>query len=64
MPNMEVCTAAKILIEIVLCRFGIPKKVHPDQGCQFESNLFQEMCKILEKEKRRTTTYHPESDCV
>ena len=64
MPNMEVCTAAKILIENVLCRFGIPKKVHLDQGRQFESNFFQEMCKILEKEKRCTTTYHPESDCM
>ena len=62
MPNMEVCTVAKILVENVLCRFGIPQKIHSDQGRQFESNLFQEMCKILGIEKTRTTPYHSESD--
>ena len=62
MPNMEACTVAKILVENVLCRFGIPQKIHSDQGRQFESNLFQEMCKILGIEKTRTTPYHPESD--
>ena len=62
MPNMEACTVAKTLVENVLCRFGIPQKIHSDQGRQFESNLFQEMCKILGIEKTRTTPYHPESD--
>ena len=52
MPNMEACTMAKILVENVLCRFGIPQKIHSDQGRQFESNLFQEMCKILGIETR------------
>ena len=62
MPNMEACTVAKTLVENVLCRFGIPQKIHSDQGRQFESNLFQEMCKLLGIEKTRTTPYHPESD--
>ena len=62
MPNMEACTVAKILVEEVLCRFGIPQTIHSDQGRQFESNLFQEMCKLLGIEKTRTTPYHPQSD--
>ena len=62
MPNMEASTVAKTLVENVLCRFGIPQKIHSDQGRQFESNLFQEMCNILGIEKTRTTPYHPESD--
>ena len=62
MPNMEACTVAKILVEEVLCRMGIPQKIHSDQGRQFESNLFLEMCKILGIQKTRTTPYHPESD--
>ena len=56
MPNMEACTVAKILVENVLCRFGILQKIHSDQGRQFESNLFQEMCKILGIEKRHEKT--------
>ena len=62
MPNMEACTVAKTLVDFVLCRFGIPLKIHSDQGRQFESNLFKEMCKLLGIEKTRTTPYHPESD--
>ena len=62
MPNMGACTVAKILVEEVLCRFGIPQTIHSDQGRQFESNLFQEMCKLLGIEKTRRTPYHPQSD--
>ena len=62
MPNMEACTVAKILVEDILCRFGIPQKIHSDQGRQFESKLFQEMCKMLGIDKTRTTPYHPQSD--
>ena len=61
-PNMEACTVAKVLVEKVLCRFGIPQVIHSDQGRQFESNLFQEMCKLLGIHKTRTTPYHPQSD--
>ena len=61
-PNMEACTVAKVLVENVLCRFGIPQVIHSDQGRQFESNLFQEMCKLLGIHKTRTTPYHPQSD--
>ena len=35
---------------------------YSDQGRQFESNLFKEMCILLGKEKTRTTPYHPKSD--
>ena len=56
------CTVAKVLVENVLCRFGIPQVIHSDQGRQFESNLFQEMCKLLGIHKTRTTPYHPQSD--
>lgn len=63
LPNKEACTVAKILVDEVLCRFGIPQTIHSDQGRQFESNLFREMCKLLGIEKKtRTTPYHPQSD--
>lgn len=62
MKNMEAATVAKLLVEEVVCRFGIPAKLHSDQGRQFESHLFQEMCQLLNIHKTRTTAYHPQSD--
>ncbi|MCG8044654.1 MAG: DDE-type integrase/transposase/recombinase, partial [Candidatus Thiodiazotropha endolucinida] len=62
MPNMEAETIAKILVNEVISRFGIPDQIHSDQGRQFESNLFKELCKLLQINKTRTTPYHPQSD--
>jgi transposase InsO family protein len=46
---------AKLLVEEVIVRFGTPYVIHTDQGAQFESNLFQEMCRLLQIQKIRTT---------
>ena len=62
MPNMEAKTVAKLLVEEVIVRFGTPYVIHTDQGVQFESNLFQEVCRLLQIQKTRTTPYHPQSD--
>ena len=42
--------------------FGAPKRLHSDQGRQFESHLFQAMCEKMGIRKTRTTPYHPQSD--
>ena len=62
MPNMEAKTVAKLLVEEVIVRFGTPYVIHTDQGVQFESNLFQVVCRLLQIQKTRTTPYHPQSD--
>ncbi|KAJ8037468.1 hypothetical protein HOLleu_18285 [Holothuria leucospilota] len=62
MPDQEASTVADILVKQFICRFGIPQELHSDQGRQFESLLFQEMCKLLDIEKTRTTAFHPQSD--
>ena len=62
MKDMEATTVAKILVEEVVTRFGIPSIIHSDQGRQFEGKVFQEMCQLLRIEKTRTTPYHPQSD--
>ena len=62
MSNMEASTVASILVEQVISRFGVPYSIHSDQGRQFESRLFAEMCKLLQITKTRTTAYHPKSD--
>ena len=62
MPNMEAATVAEIIVKEFISRYGIPSKIHSDQGRQFVSKLFKEMCKLLQIEKTQTTPYHPESD--
>ena len=62
MANMEARTVANIMVEHVIARFGIPEKIHSDQGRQFVSKLSTEMCSLLQIEKTRTTPYHPQSD--
>ena len=62
MPNQEACTIAELLVKEVVCRFGVPLLVHSDQGRNFESALFAEMCRLLGISKTRTTPYHPQSD--
>jgi transposase InsO family protein len=59
---MEAKTVAKLLVEEIIVRFGTPYVIHTDQGVQFESNLFQEVCRLLQIQKTQTTPYHPQSD--
>ncbi|GBM15601.1 hypothetical protein AVEN_95241-1 [Araneus ventricosus] len=43
-------------------RYGVPMILHSDQGTNFNSALFTELCKLLGILKTRTTALHPESD--
>lgn len=62
MPDMEAATVARIMVEEFICRFGVPLEIHTDQGRQFESQLFQQLCALLDVKKTRTTPFHPQSD--
>ena len=60
--NQKANTVAQKLVDRIVSIFGVPMQLHSDQGRMFESDVFQEMCKILGIEKTRTTPYHPQSD--
>ena len=55
-------TIADVLVNQWICRFGVPRIIHTDQGRDFESNLIHEMCHLLDIEKTRTCPYRPQSD--
>ena len=43
-------------------RFGSPLEIFSDQGRNFESGLFTQLCKILQIHKARTTPYRPSAN--
>lgn len=61
-PNQEAVTVAEVIVNNWISRFGIPLELHSDQGRNFESLLFKEMCSLMSIRKTRTTPLHPQSD--
>lgn len=59
MRNQEATTIAKILFDRVLCVHGCPLQILSDMGPNFESNLFQELCRLMSIDKIRTSPYRP-----
>jgi hypothetical protein len=61
-PNQEAKTVADVFVKNWVSRFGVPVELHSDQGRNFESAIFAEMCLALGINKTRTTPLHPQSD--
>ena len=61
-PDMtaEVC-ASKVVNEFI-SRWGCPLTLHSDQGRTYESNVFREMCRMLEIKKSRTSPRNPKGN--
>ncbi|PNF18074.1 hypothetical protein B7P43_G03322 [Cryptotermes secundus] len=55
-------TVAKAFVEEVVLKFGIPQVLLTDQGSNFLSELFANMCKLLKIKRIKTTAYHPQSN--
>ncbi|CAC5370888.1 unnamed protein product [Mytilus coruscus] len=62
MPDMRATTVAAIIVRAWVKRYGCPTELHSDQGRQYESLIFKELCQLLEIHKTRTTPLHPRSD--
>lgn len=55
--NQEATTVPKKLVERNVSIFGVPLCIHSDQGSNFESDVFRELCKLLGFTKTRTTPF-------
>ena len=62
LPAQNAELTAKAFLSHFVTTFGCPLEVHTDQGRNFESDLFQAFCKLLEITKTRTTPYHSSSN--
>ena len=55
-------TIAKLLVENIVARHGVPGELLSDRGKAFLSKLMYEVYKLLGIKKVNTTAYHPQTD--
>ena len=58
LPSQSAEETARAAVNQFFSRFGCPFQVFTDQGRNFESSLFREMCELLHIHKSRTTPYY------
>jgi len=57
--NQSAKTTAKALVDLFVNHYGMPQRLHSDNGANFVGNVITEMCKLLGIERSTTTPYHP-----
>ena len=62
--NMEAITIAKVFVNEFVSRYGLSRQILTDQGRQFESMLFKEICVLMDIDKKRNTSFHPQTNGI
>ena len=55
-------TIARLLVDQIIARHGVPSDLLSDRGANFLSQLMQEVCHQMGIHKFNTTAYHPQTD--
>ena len=59
MPNQQVKTVAKALVDKWFYVYGIPTRIHSYQGKSFDNKIIEQLCKIYGVKQSTTTPYNP-----
>ncbi|TWW68329.1 hypothetical protein D4764_19G0001270 [Takifugu flavidus] len=57
-PDQRAVTVAQVLVTEWFYKYGVPSRLHSDQGRSFESGLIFQLCAFYGVAKSRTTPYH------
>ena len=60
--DQHAATVARVLVSEWFYKFGVPARLHSDQGRNFRSSLIQQLCNLYGIVNSRTTPYHPEGN--
>ena len=60
--DQKATTVVKTLIREWFLVYGVPKRIHSDQGRSFEAEVVAELCEMYGVKKSRSTPYHPEEN--
>ena len=55
MPNNQVRTVAKSMVDKWFGTYGIPTRIHSDQGKNFNNKIIEQLCKIYGVKQSTTT---------
>ena len=59
--NQTAKTTAEVFLNNFIIHYGIPTRLHSDQGANFESEIIRELCMLTNMKKSRTP-YHPQGN--
>jgi len=62
LPSQKAEVTAKAAIDTLFSRFGYPFQLFSDQSRNFQSKVFDSVCKLLQIHKAKTTPYRPSSN--
>ena len=61
LPHQKASLVAQTLVGQVFCRYGVPQKIHSDQGRNFTSELISEIMKLYQVRHVKGSAYRPQS---
>jgi transposase InsO family protein len=61
-PDQTAETCAAKLLDEYIGRFGCPLALHSDQGSNFGSDVFHQLCQLMEIRKSRTSVRNPKGN--
>ena len=61
-PDQTAVTTASVILNEVIARYGSPQSIHSDLGSNYESQIFKELCKLMETRKTRASVRNPKGN--